>query len=111
MLLGELVVNLRNQKGVKQKDLAEHLGISATHLSLIESDRSKPSPALIKSIADYFGLPVSALLYKAINKEATTKEQKKFQEVADPVVDALINFLISDDSKKERRNRPPVSIK
>lgn len=99
MNIGEVIVNLRKQKGIKQKDLAKSLGITATHLSLIENNVNKPSVTLLSGIANYFDLPVTAIIFKALNSdELENKEQKKYFKAAEPIIDALIQFLLPGDN-------------
>jgi len=43
----------------KQKDLAEKLGISQSHLSEIESGRKKPSGDVIEKYSEIFNIPQS----------------------------------------------------
>lgn len=107
MNIGEVILELRKQKGVKQKELAKELKISATYLSLVESNEKKPSVALIANIANYFDLPVTAILFKALeHNNINDKEQKKYIKAAKPVVEALISFLLSDEKPHKRKNLP-----
>lgn len=111
MKIGEVIVTLRKQKGVKQKDLAESLGITATYLSLIEHGEQKPSIALISSIANYFDLPITVILYKALGLEnAKSKNQKKYFEAAEPIVNSLIQYLLSGDNTSKGKN-PLAKVK
>jgi transcriptional regulator with XRE-family HTH domain len=111
MKIGEVIVTLRKQKKVKQKDLADSLEISATYLSLIEHGEQRPSIALIARIADFFDLPVTAILFKALGSEnAKSKRQKKYFEAAEPIVDSLIQYLLSGDSASKGKN-PLAKVK
>jgi transcriptional regulator with XRE-family HTH domain len=111
MNFGEAIMDLRKRQRLKQKDLAKELNISATHLSLIEHGHQKPSVDLMSAIAQYFGLPITALLFKALDvKQVDNKEQRKYFKAAEPIVDALINYLISGESKTKGR-KPEVRFK
>lgn len=44
--------HLREARGIQQLDLAEQLNISAGNLSLIESGRRRPSPAVAQKMAE-----------------------------------------------------------
>jgi transcriptional regulator with XRE-family HTH domain len=50
--LGGLIRELRGQKGLKQKELAELLGISKEYLNRIEKGRQCPSVEIIISAAE-----------------------------------------------------------
>jgi Predicted transcriptional regulators len=53
--LGELVRNLRRERGLPLKDMAEHLGISPAYLSALEKgQRGKPTWAMIQGMLSYF---------------------------------------------------------
>lgn len=99
MNIGEVIVDLRKQKGLKQKELAKGLKISAAYLSQVEHNEQKPSVALIANIANYFDLPITALFFRALEiDKLESKEQRKYYKTAKPVVDALINYLLSGES-------------
>jgi len=54
---GEKMRALRQQKGVKQSDMAAALGVSSAYLSALEhGKRGAPSWAFIQKIIQYFGL-------------------------------------------------------
>lgn len=48
----------RIRKGIKQKDLAEKVGISQNLLSMYESGKRKPNHATLSKIADILGCDI-----------------------------------------------------
>jgi transcriptional regulator with XRE-family HTH domain len=53
---GERLRALRQERGVRLKDLAEALGVSEAYLSALETGRrSRPTPARVDQICAYFG--------------------------------------------------------
>lgn len=60
-LLGRKVQRLRKAEGYTQEELAEHLGISRTHMGHIEQGRKSPSLELIDKIAKKLKVKVSDL--------------------------------------------------
>lgn len=54
---------LRVFHDLKQKELAEKLAISNSHISEIEKGNRTPSLDVIKKYADYFKIPVSSVLF------------------------------------------------
>ncbi len=58
----EKLYRLRIQRGVSQRQLAKHLGISPSHLSQLESGNRNPGTEVIFKIADFFGVTVDALV-------------------------------------------------
>ena len=58
---------LRTSHDFKQKELAKKLGISASHLSEIESGQKTPSLVLLERYGEVFEVPVSSILFLAEN--------------------------------------------
>lgn len=54
--------NLRIQRGMTQMELAEKLKTSQSAITSYEQKKREPDFATIRKIADYFGVPMSALL-------------------------------------------------
>ena len=53
MTLGEYLISARTERGVSQRELAEKCGISSAEISRVESGkRQKPSPTILKAVAD-----------------------------------------------------------
>lgn len=56
---------LRNERGVRQSDIAEHLGISRTAYIKYEHGDSEPSLENLAKIADYYGVTVDFVIGKS----------------------------------------------
>ena len=53
MDLGSYLIQVRNERGYSQRDLAEKSGVSPAEISRVESGRrQKPSPAVLRAIAE-----------------------------------------------------------
>lgn len=53
--LGALLRNLRRERGLALKDMAEHLGVSSAYLSALEKgQRGKPTWAMVQGMLAYF---------------------------------------------------------
>jgi transcriptional regulator with XRE-family HTH domain len=66
--VGDLLRDWRTRRRLSQLDLAVGAGVSTRHLSYVETGRSKPSPELVLSLADYLDVPLreqNALLLAA----------------------------------------------
>ena len=48
---------LRLVKGLKQECIAQKAGISASYISMLESGKRKPSPAVAKRLGKALGVP------------------------------------------------------
>ena len=82
MTLGTYLIQLRNEKGYSQRDLAEKCGVSGAEISRIESGkRQKPSPTMLKAMAQALGVEYSDLMKLAGYVEETHEEDKIFELV------------------------------
>lgn len=55
--IGTYIADLRNEKRMSQRELAEKSGISNTEISRIEAGkRSNPTPATLKALSDALGI-------------------------------------------------------
>ena len=61
MSLGTRIMQVRNQKGLTQRQLSERTGIAGSYLSRIENRRLEPRPKTLRKIADALAIPVSEL--------------------------------------------------
>lgn len=66
--VGDLLREWRGRRRVSQLDLSLSVGVSARHLSFIETGRSRPSPEMVLALADGLDIPLrerNALLLAA----------------------------------------------
>ncbi|MGN9808900.1 helix-turn-helix domain-containing protein [Micromonospora sp. BQ11] len=56
--VGELLRQWRHRRGLSQLDLAIAANVSARHVSLVETGRSKPSPDMVLRLADQLHVPL-----------------------------------------------------
>ena len=61
--LGERVRNLRNQRGMTRKALAEHAKVSERYLAQLEAGKGNLSIVLLRRVAKAIGLPVAQLVH------------------------------------------------
>lgn len=57
--IGELLRDWRRTRGMSQLDLSIEAGVSARHLSFVETGRSRPSPDLLLRLAEQLDLPLA----------------------------------------------------
>ncbi len=92
--LGKFVEELRNEKSLSQRQLAEKAGISNTEVWRIESgERKNPSPPVLKALAPHLGVPYEDLMKKAGYMEETIDHsgftEKIFRDDKGNVVDIV----------------------
>lgn len=56
--VGELLRDWRQRRHRSQLDLSIDVGVSARHLSFVETGRSKPSPELVLALAEHLDVPL-----------------------------------------------------
>ena len=81
---------LRTSHDFKQKELAQKLGISASHLSEIESGQKSPSLVLLERYGEVFEVPVSSILFLAENIDC---QPHNSQALVSLKVLALLEFV------------------
>jgi transcriptional regulator with XRE-family HTH domain len=59
MSIGTRVMQIRNQKGVSQRELSERSGIAGSYLSRIENRHLEPRPKTLRRIAEALEVPVA----------------------------------------------------
>src|SRR5512135_1070336 len=60
--VGALIRRERQRQGLSLRELARRVGVSASMLSQVETDRTRPSVSTIYAIAAELGLSIDALL-------------------------------------------------
>jgi putative transcriptional regulator len=63
--LGEFLKTRREALGLTQRELAQQIGVEASHIAFIENGRRKPSLKLVARIADTLGVDRQELLVLA----------------------------------------------
>ena len=59
MSIGTRVMQIRNQKGVSQRELSERCGIAGSYLSRIENRHLEPRPKTLRKIAEALEVPLA----------------------------------------------------
>ncbi|HVN29362.1 MAG TPA: helix-turn-helix transcriptional regulator [Candidatus Binataceae bacterium] len=82
---GALIRKARQSLGLTQRDLAEMVGVKASHIAYIEGDQRNPSLALLRKLADSLNLNRQELLF-AIHPDAKylTLEQMPVESGSKP---------------------------
>lgn len=73
--LGEFIAQLRKEKGLTQRELAEHLNVTDKTVSHWERGESSPDISALPLLADIFGITVDELLKREIRQQACTVPQ------------------------------------
>lgn len=62
MNIGQKILELRKQKGIKQEELAAELGVTAAAVSKWENGYTLPDILMLGALADFFGVTTDELL-------------------------------------------------
>lgn len=77
MKLGELLLDLREEKGFLQKELAVYLNVSIGTISNYENNVHSPDLQTLCKLADFFNVSTDYLLRRTILKDNLEKLNKK----------------------------------
>ncbi len=103
--LGKRIAALRREKGLKQDELAEKLGISAQAVSKWENDLTCPDISLLPSLAKILGVSVDELL--SGKEEATPTVRILPESERKNIGDMMLRIVIkSPDGDNVRINIP-----
>ncbi len=91
MDLGNTIVMLREERGLKQKDLAEYAGLTQSYLSQIEKNKKEPNLSTLKTIGKALGIPLPILLFLSIDEKDLPEQKKEAFDILRPLMKNLIN--------------------
>lgn len=74
-LFGDNLKQLREQRGLTQNDLAEAIGMHATHLSKYERNLASPSVEVVKKLSEALDVSADLLIYGDAKQKAKDKIQ------------------------------------
>ena len=87
MDIGSTITTIRKNRGLSQKDLAKHIGISANALCAIEKDKSFPSKDTINAICDVLHIPVGYLLFASLTDDDIPPQKLEvFKALQEPML-------------------------
>ncbi len=109
MQFGDRLKELREEKELKQAELANLFNISPSTIGMYEQNRRTPDFALLNSIADYFGVSIDYLLGRTNirNYEENTiashtdDRTQQLSEEGRKKLDDFIDYLIFEEMKKK----------
>lgn len=85
-MLKEILKAERAKKGISQKELAKHIGVSQQTIGSWETGRTEPSQEMLKALASFFDISIDYLLNNqnpdnsAITKDLTKQQQVSYEQ-------------------------------
>lgn len=99
MKIGKAIKDLRKEKGIKQGEFAQTIGISGTSLSLIESDTTTPKKTILEKICKNLDISVEVLYLLSVREEdIPEKNKERYKEMFPKVHEMMIQIFSEDDS-------------
>ena len=101
MLFGAMIKKLREQKDLKQEDIAKMMNVDRSTVGKWENGSSKPDYEKMLKLADYFKVTVDYLLGREeIKTIAAHKEGEGFTEDELKDIEEFKNFVRSKRKKE-----------
>lgn len=94
MNIGRALRDFRVNNHIKQYVAAEGIGMTQTYLSQVESGAKDPSTEMIKKMGEYYGIPVSVILWNATTESDVTENKRAIFNQIKPIVDNLITQIL-----------------
>lgn len=103
MDLGYTINSIRKQKGIRQGELANMIGLTQTYLSQIENNKRDPNLATLKKISEALAMPLPIIFFLSLD-ESDIPDRKKvaFKLIGPSVKSMLSEFFISDLFKNDK---------
>ena len=108
--VGPLLRDWRQRRRLSQLDLAVEAGVSARHVSFVETGRSRPSAEMVMQLAEHLDVPLrdrNALLLAAGYAPAFAQRDLDDPEMG-PVRDVLDRLLRGHEPYPADRRRPSL---
>lgn len=83
MELGNRIKDLRKQKGLRQEQLAEAMGVSSASVSKWETNQSYPELTLLAELADFFEVSIDTLVGHTLSADRMEALIAKMEKAAD----------------------------
>lgn len=104
MNIGKAIKELRNEKGLNQRELAAECGLTQTSLSQIESGAKRPNPGTLKKLCEYFKLPEPALYILATElTDVPAEKQQLYQSLFPNLRNLMLDLFRADHDSEDIR--------
>lgn len=93
-MIGDKIKELREKKGLTQKELAEEIGVAQSTVAMIESGKNKGSIETLSKIANYFNVSIDYL--------TTTEEKLNFAMDSLKKIHKLAKEGVNNEQKENK---------
>lgn len=91
-MLNQALRLIRIFHDLTQKELAEHLEISKSYLSEIESGKKTPSLEIISGYSEQFNIPMSSIMFFSESMDDSSRTEQ-FRKVVSGKILAILDFI------------------
>jgi transcriptional regulator with XRE-family HTH domain len=101
--LGSAIKVVRTAGGIRQRELAKKIGVTANYLSLVEGGKREPSVAVLNRLAKALGIPVGIFFVwqEVSDDKVDTNSLNKIREL----LARLEAMYVAAKSDKHRRRK------
>jgi transcriptional regulator with XRE-family HTH domain len=93
---------LRDEKGISQKDLAEAVNLSQQAIAKYETDTATPNPDTLAAIANYFNVSIDYLVCNSDIKKAPATNDSDEGEPVQKMIQLLLTMSPENQKKAVR---------
>ena len=99
--VGSLIRRERQRQGLSLRELARRVGVSASMLSQVETDRTRPSVSTIYAIATELGISIDGLLSDGDGDAAGAAGGSRRGPASAPALDELACQLVRPEDRRK----------
>ncbi|HHY13787.1 MAG TPA: helix-turn-helix transcriptional regulator [Thermoanaerobacterales bacterium] len=113
MKCGDIIVKLREEKGMQQKELAKALNIGSSRLSHYENNRREIDNETLVKIADYFSVTTDFLLGRTKFRNARLVKKDELEDFLDEetikrIEEDELEFGVSEIGKLDTETKKEI---
>ncbi len=98
-MIGDALRLIRVFHDLRQKELAEKLGIASSHLSEIEHGKKQPTLQLLETYAAEFKMPVSSIMF--FSEQMNESRSERIRSQVSKKALALLDFIAVRSGREE----------
>lgn len=106
-MIGKKFKELREEKGLRQKDIAKFLNISTSAYGYYEQGKRNPDTETIKKLADFFNVSTDYLFGRTNIKKNTLCDYNKYKSLKE-TDEKIIERLLEEEIIKKDEPIPQV---
>lgn len=93
MDIGQTILRIRKNKGIKQKELAKRAGITPTYLSQIENGQRIPRLDTLEKISSEIEIPLAVLSFLSLDIQSIPEDKKSAYSQIKPILDGFVEKI------------------